>query len=336
MGDRAVHALEQAWLVPPRLLLLLLPLEWLFALVTALRRRAYERGWLKKEHPGVPVIVVGNLSVGGTGKTPVVIALVRALEAEGMGPAVISRGYGGTYSGVQRVRADSDARVMGDEAVLIASSVASPVYVGRDRVSAARAAVAAGASLIVSDDGLQHYALARDVEIVTMDSSLRFGNGHLLPVGPLREAPRRMAGVDFVLERGGKEPLTALRFVPRHFRRLGSDEIRPLQTRDFDGGVHALAAIARPERFFTTLAELGITARPHALGDHEALSEALLRSLGDRPLIMTSKDAVKYPAALHPDAWVLEMEVLFPEGFVESLLGHLKRLNADIARETGP
>lgn len=333
MTERWVHAIEQAWLAPPRLLLLLAPLEWVFAALTALRRRAYRQGWRKSSHPGTPVVVVGNLLVGGTGKTPVVIALVQALEERGMRVAVVSRGYGGNYTGVQRVHERSDAQQVGDEALLIARSIGGPVYVARDRAAAAQAAAADGAGLIVCDDGLQHYGLARDIEIVTIDRDVGFGNGHLLPVGPLREPRRRLANVDFLLERGGLDPFTGLRFEPIRFRRLGSEEARSLNTLEFAAGVHALAAIARPGRFFDTLEKLGIPAQTHALKDHEALSDELLASLADKPLIMTSKDAVKCTPDVHPDAWVLEMAVVFPSGFVNALQSRLATLTNDLAPE---
>ncbi len=333
MTDRWVHAIEKAWLAPPRLLLLLLPLEWVFAALTALRRLAYRRGWRKSSQPGVPVVVVGNLLVGGTGKTPVVIALVQSLEESGMRVAVVSRGYGGSYTGVQRVHGHSDAQQVGDEALLIARSIGGPVYVARDRASAAQAAAAEGVGLIVCDDGLQHYALSRDIEVVTIDSDIGFGNGHLLPVGPLREPRRRLASVDFLLERGGQDPFTGLGFKPIRFCRLGSDEVRPLNAPEFATGVHALAAIARPGRFFDTLEELDIPTQTHALKDHEALSNELLASLADKPLLMTSKDAVKCTPDAHPDAWVLEMAVVFPKGFVSALHSRLATLTNDLAPE---
>ncbi len=326
MSDALAHALERAWLAPPRWLLLLLPLEWLFAGLTGLRREAFRRGWLARHHPGVPVVVVGNITVGGTGKTPVVIALVRSLQDRGWNVAVISRGYGGRATEARPVQIDDSPEDVGDEALLIAVSTDAPVYVGKDRAAVARLAATNGAQLIVSDDGLQHYRLERDIEIVTMDAGTGFGNGHLLPVGPLREPPRRMASVDFVLERGGAEPATALGFVPRQFHRLHGDEERPLENPGFGPRVHAIAGIARPARFFDELRKLGFTPEEHALRDHRPPDRKEIETLRDLPLLMTSKDEVKCPRDVHADAWVLEMELQFPAGFLQTLHERLAEL----------
>ena len=161
MFDRFALAVERAWFQPPKLLLLLLPLEWFFAGLTALRRSAYRKGWFASGHPGVPVVVVGNISVGGTGKTPVVIGLARALVEKGLRVAVVSRGYGGSGEGVIPVNANSDYREVGDEALLIAQSTSASVVVAKDRLAAALCAAKQGVDVIISDDGLQHYALSR-------------------------------------------------------------------------------------------------------------------------------------------------------------------------------
>lgn len=323
MLERLSLAIERAWYQPPRFLLLLLPLEWLFAGITALRRLGFHRGWFQAHGVDVPVVVVGNISVGGTGKTPVVIALASALLARGLNVAVISRGYGGSQTGVREVVPDSDPGQVGDEALLIARSIAATVVIGRDRAAAARLALESAPDLIISDDGLQHYALKRDLEVVTMDAKSGFGNGHLLPVGPLREPPRRLATVDFLLQRDGQDPHSGTRFAPLRFRRLDSDEVRSANDPGFGPAVHAIAAIARPERFFTTLRELGLEPTEHRFLDHRGFKPEDFTDLGDLPIVMTAKDAVKCQNIGLPVVWVLEMELKFPEHFVDHLCERL-------------
>ena len=313
------HAVERAWQRPPRLLWLLWPLELFFRSVTALRRFLYASGLLPSGHPGVPVIVVGNISAGGTGKTPVVIELARLLAERGRAPAIVSRGYGGSATEARRVQAGDPAALVGDEALLMAHSSGVPVYVGRDRLAAAELAKSEGAGLVVCDDGLQHYRLRRDLEVVTIDADQGFGNGHLLPLGPLREPRERLASVDYVLHRNGQDVRTAFRFSPERFRRLGGGDIRPAHEPGFGPAVHAVAAIARPSRFFATLRGLGLEPEEHPLPDHAVPDEALLGRLDERPLVMTAKDAVKCDAQRHGDSWVLEMGVTFPAGFIDDV-----------------
>lgn len=320
MFDRLTLAVERAWSQAPKFLLLLLPLEWLFASLTAFRRVAYGRGWLLSGHPGVPVIVVGNLTVGGTGKTPVVLGITQSLLALGFKVAVVSRGYGGSAQGVMQVTRHSDYQEVGDEALLIAQSSDALVVVGRDRLAAAKYAVTLGAQVIVSDDGLQHYALQRDVEVVTSDAQAGFGNGHLLPVGPLREPPRRLATVDFFLQRGGQDPHSGTRYFAKQFRRLSDGESRAASDPGFGPAVHAMAAIAQPQRFFESLRDLGIEPIEHCFADHRAFVASDFDGLNDLPVVMTAKDAVKCPGSLSCDIWILDMQIEFPEGFIQQLL----------------
>lgn len=320
MLDRLTLAVERAWFQAPKLLLLLLPLEWLFAALTACRRLAYRKGWFASGHPGVPVIVVGNLSVGGTGKTPVVLGITQSLMARGLRVAVVSRGYGGSASGVMQVSPQSDHKEVGDEALLIAQSSEAIVVVGRDRLAAAKHAVTLGAEVIVSDDGLQHYALQRDVEVVTSDAKAGFGNGHLLPVGPLREPPRRLATVDFFLQRDGQDPHSGTRYIAKQFRRLSDGESRGVEDPGFGPAVHAMAAIAQPQRFFESLRALGMEPMEHCFADHRAFVASDFDGLDDLPVVMTAKDAVKCPSSLACDIWILDMEIEFPDGFIRQLL----------------
>jgi len=292
----------------------------LYAGVTAVRRALFRRGWLASGHPGVPVIVIGNISVGGTGKTPAVMALATDLVGRGLRCAVVSRGYGAKIRGVRRVETGSRAAEVGDEPLLMACSLDCPVYVSPDRLAAACQARADGAEVIVCDDGMQHYRLQRDVEVVVIDAAQRFGNGHLLPLGPLREPRRRLDRVDFLLERGGDDPSSAFRVTPRCFRALDGGTERDLREPGFGPAVHALAGIARPERFFSALRGLGMQPVEHPLPDHEAAPAAFFASIGDLPLVMTAKDSVKYAPDCHPDAWVLEVGASLPRNWVDAVL----------------
>lgn len=318
-------AIERAWYSSPGLLWLLTPLEAIFAVVTAVRRWLYRSGALSSAHPGGTVVVVGNLTAGGSGKTPVVVAIAEALLARGVALAVVSRGYGGGAEGVLKVGSDTDVGLAGDEPAWMARRLTCPVYVGRDRVAAARKACAEGADVVLCDDGLQHYRLQRDLEILVLDAHAPGGNGHLLPVGPLREGLWRAQRVDFVLEHGGPDGGRSLVYAPARLRSLVSGECRAPAEPGFGPGIHALAAIARPARFFSTLRDLGFEVCEHALPDHAEIPEERLQALGDRPLVVTSKDEPKIPSGAHRDVWVLEMDLNLPIRFIGDLLGALSR-----------
>ena len=329
------RALERAWYRPPRWTLLLLPLEWLFIGITALRRSLYRRGALRSYRAGCMVVVVGNLSVGGTGKTPAVIALARALKSRKHRVAIVSRGYGGRESATpRRVEAGvSVASEVGDEALLMAEAVDVPVVVCTDRVAAVQLLEAEGTDIVVCDDGLQHYALQRDFEIVTLDSARRYGNGHRLPVGPLREPPQRLATVDWVLERGGADPFSACPLRPVAFQRLGGGAERECVAPDsatIPRRVNAIAAIGNPEAFFATLRELGLEVEPHVFPDHHLYSAADLAPFADRTLLMTAKDAVKCRAFAGPEHWVLQVEADLPAGLVDAVEARAEQRRAAV------
>ena len=278
------------------------PPAWLRALepaylgVTALRRTGYRRGWLRSGHPGVPVVVIGNLTVGGTGKTPLVIWLARQLVDRGRVPAIVSRGYGGTSPArPRRIAAGDTAAEVGDEPLLIARDTGCAVWVSRDRLAASCAAADGGADVVIADDGLQHYRLDRDLEIAVVDGVRGFGNGHALPAGPLREPLARLEQVDVTVCNGdGRCPEGALgmRLSGDDARRIGDGSVRPLT--DFaPGPVHAVAAIGHPERFFAHLERHGLRLLRHPLPDHAPLPASLLPPGDGLPVLMTSKDAVR-------------------------------------------
>jgi tetraacyldisaccharide 4'-kinase len=319
---RLAKALESSWYRPPRGTLLLLPLEWLFAALTALRRQAFAGNYLKRYRSSCPVVVVGNLTVGGTGKTPVVIALVSALRERGLRVGVVSRGFGGLLTASpQRVDRTSNPRDVGDESVLIAELTGAPVVVCRDRSAAARElAVGGEVDVIISDDGLQHYALERDFEIVTLSSERRFGNGHLLPVGPLREAPRRLATVDWVLERGGSDPFSACPLKHGNVVALDGSESLAVAALASRGPVHAVAGIGDPTGFFNLLRELGFDMQEHRFPDHHQFSRDDLAPFADRAVVMTQKDAVKCRSFGFTNHWALEVRAVLPDGLVDAVV----------------
>ena len=311
-------------------------LSALYGAVTALRRKAYRKRWLRSRHPGVPVIVVGNITAGGTGKTPLTIALVERLRAEGWTPGVASRGHGREDEATPRwVEAGSDAAQVGDEPLLIARRTAAKIRVDRDRLAAAQALVAAGCDVIVCDDGLQHYRLARDIEIEVQDARRRYGNGRLLPSGPLREPLERAADCAFrVLNLGvvAEDALAAQAGLGEWPMRLQVQVAMPLQggraqpLAAFAGQrVHAVAGIGDPERFFATLRDAGIAVVPHAFPDHHAYGPGDFAFGSPLPVLMTEKDAVKCRGFAQPGWHAVPADARLPEAFWVALCAKLPR-----------
>lgn len=325
-------SVQTLWARTGVLTLLLLPFSAVFAAVSGLRRLAYRRGWLPSVAVGVPVIVVGNLTAGGSGKTPLVIWLVQQLRARGHRPGVVSRGYGGSARGCVEVMPDSAAAEVGDEPLLIRNKADVPVVVGRDRVAAARALLARhpGVDVIVSDDGLQHYRLQRDLELAVIDAASGLGNGWPLPAGPLREPPSRLARVDAVVQvvRGAA--------VPRPFEGAWRADYRAglayrLQAPQHKIALHELpqhdwiaaTGIGRPQGFFDMLAAQGIRFSPRAFADHHAFQTGDLPA--DAAVLMTEKDAVKCRTIAGADWWAVELDVAPEAGFMDWLDARLKR-----------
>ncbi|MEO3953412.1 tetraacyldisaccharide 4'-kinase [Chromobacterium piscinae] len=334
-----MRLIEQHWYQPRGwLTALLAPLEGLFALLAALRRQAFRRGWKTSERLAVPVVVIGNINVGGVGKTPLTLALLRDFAARGVKAGVISRGYGGAAATPTEVRPDSDPAMVGDEPLLLAAAGA-PVVVGRDRVAAGRHLLALhpDVELILSDDGLQHYRLARDLEIAVLDGRRGLGNGRLLPNGPLREPPSRLETVDAVVVNGAGGTLALPAGLPRFAMALHpgdchalDDASRTLDAAGFAGlKAAALAGIGHPERFFDTLAGQGIAVdRRLSFPDHHAFVPGDIPADADA-VIVTSKDAVKLARALHDAAqrarlWVLPVQATLAPDLCEWILARLK------------
>lgn len=298
---------------------LLLPLSGLYWVLSGGRRFLYKNGLLRTKRAEVPVLIVGNITAGGTGKTPVVIWLVRELQRHGFKPGIVSRGYGGSQSGSpMRVDANSDPRVVGDEPVLLAKRVKCPIVVDADRVRAAAMLVEDGVDLIVGDDGMQHYRLGRDYEICVIDGVRGLGNRRLLPAGPLRESPERLEHVDQLLVNGHMRDdemrsvteQNALQFelVATEASRLNGSLTRSLDR--FAGStVHAIAGIGNPARFFDLLRLHGIEVIEHARADHAPLSAADVRFGDDFDVFMTEKDAVKLGNKLPDSCWYVPVDL---------------------------
>lgn len=309
-------ALESAWYGRPRWSLLLFPLSLLYGLAVGIKRLLYRIGLLQVVESAVPVIVVGNLTVGGTGKTPVVIALVRMLRARGLRPGIVSRGYGGNAPRYPlTVDADSDPAQCGDEPAMLARRLGVPVVVDPDRVRAVQSLASRGdVDVVVSDDGLQHLRMGRVLELVVMDAARGLGNGWLLPVGPLRESASRLKSVDMVLVHGGGAAEASFRLRLGDTQDLYAGARQPLAA--FAGKtVQAVAGIGHPERFFNQLTKLGLHVIPHPFPDHHRYTEQDFRALPAGPVLLTEKDAIKcrsFAAELGPGRlWVVPAEIEF-------------------------
>ena len=308
--------------------LLLWPLSLVFGLAAALRRFAYRSGLLRVHRVGMPVVVIGNITVGGAGKTPLLIWAARHLQRLGYRPGVVSRGYGGmARSWPQQVRPDSDTEVVGDEAVLIARWTGCPVAVGPDRPMAARALLKHHhCNVLLSDDGLQHYALGRDLEIAVIDGVRRLGNGMLLPAGPLREGAWRLRKVDMVVVNGqGMPGEFSSRLRSREAVNLATGERRPL--RAFRAmPVHAVAGIGNPARFFDMLEHLGLTVVSHPFPDHHVFVPGDLVFGNGAAILMTEKDAVKCERFAEPNFWSVPVVALPEAVFVQQFTQAVEEL----------
>ncbi|WP_045046363.1 tetraacyldisaccharide 4'-kinase [Rouxiella chamberiensis] len=326
--------IERIWSGQSALYLLLLPLSWLYGLVTQVLRFSYQKGWKKSWRAPVPVVVVGNLTAGGNGKTPVVIWLVEQLQQRGLRVGVVSRGYGGKAERYPLLLNENTATSQaGDEPVLIFQRTGASVAVSPVRADAVRALLAASpVDLIVTDDGLQHYALQRDFEIVVVDGVRRFGNGHWLPAGPMRERASRLRTVDAVIVNGeGKAQGSeiGMRLQPGYAVNLLTGEKRQA---DALNDVVAMAGIGHPPRFFATLHQLGLTPQKEvAFADHQAFDVAQLEALttSGQTLLMTEKDAVKCRSFARENWWYLPVDAQFGEADRENLLQRIAALAAD-------
>jgi len=317
--------------------------EPVFAALGALRRSLYSARVLRAAHPGVPVVVVGNLTAGGAGKTPLTIAIVQRLQKAGWTPGVATRGYGRTTTEPVWATADTDIASAGDEPVLIARHTGARVRVDANRARGARALAAAGCDVVVCDDGLQHYRLARDIEIEVIDGRRRYGNGRLIPAGPLREPPARGARCDFRVVNLAQGASGSEHGFGEWPMRLVADRVQPLAgvralTLEALSGqrVHAVAGIGDPERFFSMLRGFGIAVVPHAFGDHHNYTPADLAFGSKLPVLMTEKDAVKIPLGRNSafdtaQLFSVPVRAELPEAFWLAFLALLDGLRVEAA-----
>lgn len=323
--------IERIWSGKSWLYLLLLPLSWLYGTITWLIRISYTLGLRSAWRAPVPVIIVGNLTAGGNGKTPVVIWLVEQLKQRGYRVGVVSRGYGGKSDVYPLLLSNSTTTSQaGDEPVLIYQRTAAPVAVSPKRSDAVKALLKShDLDFIITDDGLQHYALQRDFELVVIDGVRRFGNGWWLPAGPMRERAGRLRSVDAVITNGGIAATgeIPMQLAAREAVNLVTGERCPAQQLQH---VVAMAGIGHPPRFFATLNLLGIAPKKeYAFADHQDYSLAQLSSLtsGPQNLLMTEKDAVKCRAFAQPNWWYLPVDAQLPPDQAEQLLLKIQPLS---------
>jgi len=316
------HKIEQAWYERNALTQLLRPISWIFLTLVSIRRFLYKTGILKQLKLPVPVIVVGNISVGGTGKTPLVIWIANYLKQAGYKPGIISRGYGGrAHNWPQQVRPDADPIMVGDEAVVISRRTGCPMAVGPGRVADGQSLLKyADVDVIISDDGLQHYALGRTVEIAVIDGIRRFGNGFCLPAGPLRERRTRLEDVDCRVTNGvaaqGEIPM---RYQADKLINLVTQEVRVIS--DFkQQPVNAIAGIGNPDRFFNFIRTIGIRTTTCAFPDHHVFSAEDITFPDDEVLFMTEKDAVKCQRFARDNWWYIPVEAILPDDFGAHLI----------------
>ncbi len=300
----------------------LLPLEFFFRSIAATRRTFY-RIFPPKKIP-VPVVVVGNITVGGTGKTPLVLALAQHLKAAGWRPGIVSRGFRGNYrTPFVLVNESTDAETVGDEPKLLFEHLGCPVVVARRRALAAQVAVQQGCTILLSDDGLQHYGLGRDIEIAVIDGARGLGNHHRLPLGPLREPESRLKTVNFVLE-NGKDFVVHLEAAEALNERSRRKALKEFQGQT----VHAIAGTGHPQRFFSALRSAGLTVIEHVFPDHARFTSNDLAFGDGLAVLMTEKDAVKCERFILPNAWVVPCSVTVQKDVLERFETCLAKLGS--------
>jgi tetraacyldisaccharide 4'-kinase len=317
--------LEHHWYRITPLHILLLPISFIFSLLVSLRHALYRCGILSSEHLPVPVIVIGNITVGGSGKTPLTLWVAQQLIDEGWHPGIISRGFGGSDSGTsQAVQPASSPGAVGDESVLMAQRGICPVWIGRDRPATGLALLRAHpeCDVLLSDDGLQHYRLLRDVEIAVVDGVRRFGNGYLLPAGPLREAPSRLREVDAVVINSGIATIEQFKMQLNgsvFYNLLNPCTLKSAS--DFNGlHLYGIAGIGHPQRFFAHLITLGLTGQMHAFPDHHCYTPDDLNIIDVDAILMTEKDAVKCAAFATEKCWVLRVDAQLDPALIQLIL----------------
>ena len=327
-----VNWLQRQWAAYTFWHILLIPLSWIFGVVAYVRKSLYKIGWLKSYRLNVPVIVVGNINVGGTGKTPLVIWLAEQLKLAGYQPGIISRGYGGNVQQATEVLPDSNALIVGDEPLLISTRACCPVFVSANRVEAGERLLASypACNVIISDDGLQHYRMQRNVEIVVYDGVKGFGNGALLPAGPLREPKCRLHTVDAVVSNGlvSNKALAELnsyqmQLVASDFYNLVDPQSKVHAQAFFQQKILAIAGIGNPQRFFDQLSSMGLQFERRAYADHYLFQAEDFKNIDADVILMTEKDAVKCRSFAQANFWVLPVNAVLKDGLMSVVLNKL-------------
>jgi tetraacyldisaccharide 4'-kinase len=309
--------------------LFLLPLSAIYLLISFARKYLYRFNLLKSFKIQVPVIVIGNITSGGTGKTPLVIHLANELKKNGYHPGIISRGYGSKRNGVSEVNKKSDMESIGDEPILIHKHTHLPVFVAKDRVLAAKALIKKYKKIdvILSDDGMQHYRLKRDIEILVIDGTRRFGNGYLLPAGPLREPKRKVKSVDAIVcnEKKVIDGSYLMKYKSYFLINLKTKKKIPLNKVRLNN-LHAVAGIGNPDRFFNYLKALGFVFDSSSYKDHYGFTKKDFKTMSDKNIIMTEKDAVKCEKFARDNFWYLPVVSEIDSEFTNFILNKMKNI----------
>ena len=309
--------------------LFLLPLSAIYLLISFARKYLYRFNLLKSFKIQVPVIVIGNITSGGTGKTPLVIHLANELKKNGYHPGIISRGYGSKRNGVSEVNKKSDVESIGDEPILIHKHTHLPVFIAKDRVLAAKALIKKYKKIdvILSDDGMQHYRLRRDIEILVIDGTRRFGNGYLLPAGPLRESKRKVKSVDAIVcnEKKVIDGSYLMKYKSYFLINLKTKKKIPLNKVRLNN-LHAVAGIGNPDRFFNYLKALGLVFDSSSYKDHYRFTKKDFKTMNDKNIIMTEKDAVKCEKFARDNFWYLPVVAEIDSKFTDFILNKMKNI----------
>ena len=310
--------------------LLLLPLSAIFFLILLIRNYLYRFNFLKSFKFKVPVVIVGNITLGGTGKTPLIIHLAKELKKNGYYPGVISRGYGSSVKGVIEVNQKSNVDEVGDEPILIQKHIRMPVFVSKDRVMAVKALIRKykRINVILSDDGLQHYRLMRDIEVLVIDGTREFGNGYLFPAGPLRELKHKLNDVDAIVCNHKKviEHSYLMKYKSKFLVNLKTKQKIPL-TKVHLRNIHAIAGIGNPNRFFNDLKSFGLEFDSSSYQDHYRFSKKDFKTLSGKNIIMTEKDAMKCEKFAQDNFWYLPVDADIDLKFTNVILKKLKYIS---------
>lgn len=310
----------------------LLPFSWFFRMGVALRRWLYDVGLIKIQCFSMPIVVVGNITVGGTGKTPFVIWLVKFLQMHGFNPGIVTRGVGGKkHVNPYLVQAQDKPETVGDEAILLLQNTQCPVCIGIDRVAVVKKLLEySHCDVIIADDGLQHYHLGRDIEIAMIDSERGFGNGFMLPAGPLREPVKRLNKIDFIISNGDENNEFSLLLMPDELISLKDSQQR-IKLTDFPHPkVHAVAGIGNPSRFFNVLRKNGLEVIEHVFPDHHLYQPHELNFPDAYPILMTEKDAVKCKHFSNEHSWYLSITAKINSELEKQILKKINSICEDV------